>query len=145
MALAISYPVFKIVALVHNQRLKALMLLTIARLCFVLFGWARTVESWHKCLRCSPVFATDPQRQQLIDTIDSAIRRSASMLPSISRKERTLCCWFMLHSVGVKAKLLMGIRPLPFSAHCWCEVDERVLTDSAENCKAYTPIICYED
>jgi hypothetical protein len=142
-ALAISYPVFKIVTPVHNQRLKALMLLVIARLCFALFGWARTVGAWHKCLRRSPVFATDSQRQRLIDTIDNAIRRSARDLPSNSCKERALCCWFMLRSTGVPAKLVMGVRLRPFSAHCWCEVDERILTDSSENCKAYTPVICY--
>jgi hypothetical protein len=144
-ALAISYPVFKTVTPVHNQRLKAMMLLADARLCFALFGWARTMEAWHKCLRRSPVFAADSQQQQLIDTIDGVIRRSASKLPSISCKERALCCRFMLHSAGVKAKLLMGVRFGPFSAHCWCEVDDRILTDSAESCEAYTPIICYEN
>jgi hypothetical protein len=143
MALAISYPAFKIATPVHNQRLKAMMLLAVARLCFALFGWARTVEAWHKCLSRSPVLAADSQRQQLIDTIDNAIRRSASKLPSISCKERALCCWFMLHSAGVKAKLLMGVRFLPFSAHCWCEVDDRILTDSAESCKTYMPVMCY--
>jgi Transglutaminase-like superfamily/Coenzyme PQQ synthesis protein D (PqqD) len=145
MALAISYPVFKIVTPVRNQRLKAMMLLAVARLCFALFGWARTVNAWHKFLRRPHVSAADLEQQPLIAAIDDAIRLSANNLPSISCKERALCCWFMLRSAGVKAKLLMGVRFLPFSAHCWCEVDERILTDSAESCKAYTPIICYEE
>jgi hypothetical protein len=145
MAWAISYPVFKMVIPVQNQRLRVLVLLALARLGFALFGWARTVEAWHKGLGCSPVFTADSQRQQLIDTIGDAVRRSAGKLPSISCKERALCCWYMLRSAGVPARLVMGVRFPPFSAHCWCEVDARILTDSSESCAAYTPIICYGD
>jgi coenzyme PQQ synthesis protein D (PqqD)/transglutaminase superfamily protein len=114
MAVAISYPVFKIVTPIHNQRLRVFVLLALARLCFALFGWARTVAAWHKCLRCFPVLAADSPRQQVIDTIDDAVGRSADKLPSISCKERALCCWYMLRSAGVPAKLVMGVRFLPF-------------------------------
>jgi Transglutaminase-like superfamily/Coenzyme PQQ synthesis protein D (PqqD) len=143
-ALAISYPVLKIVARVRSQRLKALALLAAARLCFALAGWARTVETWQKCLKRPHGPAANSERERLIDIIDRAIRRSASNLPSISCKERALCCWLMLRSAGVPARLVMGVRVHPFSGHCWCEVDERILTDSPEHCKAYIPVICYD-
>jgi hypothetical protein len=143
-ALAISYPVLRIVAPVRNQRLKALALLAAARLCFALTGWARTVEAWQRCLKHPRGPAANSERVRLIDTIDSATRHSANDLPSIACKERALCCWFMLRSAGVPAKLVMGVRFLPLSGHCWCEVDERILTDSPERCKPYTPVICYD-
>jgi Transglutaminase-like superfamily/Coenzyme PQQ synthesis protein D (PqqD) len=143
-ALAISYPVLKIVAPVRNQRLKALALLAAARLCFALVGWARTVEAWQRCLKRPHGPPADSERERLIDTIDNSTRRSASDLPSIACKERAICCWFMLHSAGVPARLVMGMRFLPLSGHCWCEVDERILTDSPERCKLYTPVICYD-
>lgn len=143
-ALAISYPTLKIVAPVRSQRLKAWALLAAARLCFALAGWARTVEAWQRCLKRPHRPAADSDRERLIDTIDRATRHSASDLPLISCKERALCCWFMLRSAGVPARLVMGVRLLPFSGHCWCEVDERILTDSPERCKAYIPVICYD-
>jgi len=143
-ALAISYPILRVVAPVCNQRLKALALLAAARLCFALAGWARTVEAWQGCLKRPHGPAANSEREQLIDRIDSATRRSASELPSIACKERALCCWFMLNSAGIPARLVLGVRFLPFSGHCWCEVDERILTDSPECCKAYTPVICYD-
>ena len=143
-AFAISFPALKIMAPVRSQRMKALALLAAARLCFALTGWARTVEAWQKCLKRPDDHAANSEREQLIDTIDSATRRSASDLPSISCKERALCCWFMLRSAGVPARLVMGVRVLPLSGHCWCEVDERILTDSPEHCKAYTPVIYYD-
>jgi transglutaminase superfamily protein/coenzyme PQQ synthesis protein D (PqqD) len=143
-AITISYPALNILRLVRNQRLKALALLAVARLCFALAGWARTVDAWRKCVKPSHTSTANSEPEGIIDAIDSAIRRSANDLPSIGCKERALCCWFMLHSVGVPASLVMGVRSFPFSGHCWCEVDERIVTDSPENCKAYTPIICYD-
>ena len=143
-ALAISYPILRIVAPIRNQRLKALVLLATARLCFALAGWARTIEAWRKCLIQPHAPAANSERERLIGTIDSATSRSASELPSIACKERALCCWFMLHSAGVRARLVMGVRFPPLSGHCWCEVDERILTDSPEHCKAYAPVICYD-
>jgi hypothetical protein len=143
-AITISYPALRILGLVRNQRLKTLSLLALARLCFVLAGWARTVEAWRKCLRTSQVVAASSERERLIDTIDSEVRRSASDLPSVACKERALCCWFMLRSAGVPARLVLGVQFLPFSGHCWCEVDHRILTDLPESCNAYTPVICYD-
>jgi hypothetical protein len=143
-AITISYPALNILGLVRNQRLKALTLLTAARLCFALTGWARTVDAWRKCLGTSHILAANSEREAIIDTIDNATRPSANDLRSIACKERALCCWYMLHSSGVPAKLVMAVRFFPFSGHCWCEVDERILTDSPENCKAYTPVICYD-
>jgi hypothetical protein len=143
-ALTISYPVLKIIAPVGNPRLKALALLGVARLCFALAGWARTIEAWQKCLKRCRLSANSSEREAVIDTIDNATRRSAGNLPSIVCKERALCCWFMLHLAGVPAKLVMGVRFRPFSAHCWCEVEQRILTDSSEYCKTYTPVICYQ-
>jgi hypothetical protein len=143
-ALAVGYPALKIAAHVRNPRLKALALLAVARLSFTLTGWARTVDVWRRCLGTSHVPAPSSKRERLIETIDRATRRSAGELPLVACKERALCCWFMLRAVGVRARLVMGVKLSPFSGHCWCEVDERILTDSADRCKTYTPVICYD-
>jgi Transglutaminase-like superfamily/Coenzyme PQQ synthesis protein D (PqqD) len=141
----VSYPAVMIAALISSPRLKALVLLAFARLSFALAGWARTMEAWQKHM-VSPldVSSTAHERQQLVDTIESAIRFSAHAWRAISCKERALGCWFMLRSAGVPARLVMGVRLSPFAAHCWCEVDERVLTDAPDDSQAYTPMICYD-
>jgi len=143
-AIAISFPALRILGLLRNQRLKAGALLALARACFAVAGWARTVEAWQKCLKRPHDAVSNLEQEQLIDAIDGATRRSASALPSIACKERALCCWFMLHSAGVPVKLVMGVQFFPFSGHCWCEVGDRILTDFPERCKAYTPVISYE-
>jgi Transglutaminase-like superfamily/Coenzyme PQQ synthesis protein D (PqqD) len=143
-AVTVCYPGLWILGLVHHRRLKTLALLALARLSFELVGWARTVDAWRKYLRTHHVLATGPQRQRLIDTIGSEIRRSPSGVASIACKERALCCWFMLGSAGIPARLVMGVQLSPFAGHCWCEVDGRILTDSPESCKAYSPVICYD-
>jgi hypothetical protein len=143
-AISISFPTLKILRFVRDQRLKALALLVVARLCFLLAGWARTVDAWRKCLNISQVRALDPDRETLIDTIDSAIRDSANNLIWIACKERALCGWFMLRSAGVPATLVLGVRFSPFSGHCWCELGERILTDSPENCEGYMRVVRYD-
>ncbi len=143
-ALAISFPALRILGLLRNQQLKAAALLALARSCFALAGWARTVEAWRKCLRRVNAPISASEQEQLIGAIDGATRRSASKLPSIACKERALCCWFMLQSAGISAALVMGVKLFPFSGHCWCEVGTRILTDFPERCKAYTPVVRYE-
>jgi len=144
LALAISYPLLRIAVMLHHGRLKVMALLTLARLSFALAGWARTVEAWQKCLKGGHPPSNTIKREQLIDTIESATRRSAAGLPSIACKERALTCWFLLHSAGISARLVMGVRPAPFSSHCWCEVDDGIVADSPEQCHSYTPVICYD-
>jgi len=135
---AISYPALKLLGLIRNPHLKASALLIFARLCFSLAGWTRTIEAWKKCLpETSAVLTSGSEREQVIDTMENAARSSLSSLPAITGKERTLCCWFMLHCAGVPATLVMGVQFSPFSGHCWCEVDGRILTDSTPRCKAY--------
>jgi hypothetical protein len=144
-AALVSYPAVMIAALVGKPRLKALVLLAFARLSFALAGWARTIEAFQK-YAVSPFsnFDGPGDRQKVVDSIENAIRCSANALRAISCKERALGCWFMLRTAGVPARLVMGVRLSPFSAHCWCEVDERILLDTPDNCRGYTPIVCYD-
>jgi hypothetical protein len=144
-AITLSYPGLGLLRRVHNQRLKALALLTLARTSFRLAGWARTVGAWRKYVGSHHFLVAASQRERLIDAIDGAIRRSPKDVPSNACKERALCCWFMLRSVGIPAKLVMGVQFQPFSGHCWCEVDGKILSDSSENCKAYTRLVDYDD
>jgi hypothetical protein len=143
-ALGFSYPALMVVWLVPNLHLKATVLQAFARLSFALAGWARTVEAWQKRLNRFHVAVASPAPEGFIDATEDAIRRSASDRPSIACKERALSCWFTLQSAGIPAALVMGVQFSPFSGHCWCEVDGRIVADSAEQCKGYRPVIRYD-
>ena len=44
-------------------------------------------------------------------------------------------------SRGVPAKLVIGIRPDPFLAHCWVQHEDLVLNDDIDNVRTFTPIL----
>jgi hypothetical protein len=41
---------------------------------------------------------------------------------------------------GLRAHIVFGVTGDPFSAHCWVQVKDMVLSDTAGNVNAYTPI-----
>lgn len=42
---------------------------------------------------------------------------------------------------GARADLVFGVRLDPFSAHCWLQNSEWIISDPAENCAGFTPIL----
>ena len=41
---------------------------------------------------------------------------------------------------GLGAKLVFGVCPTPFSAHCWLQTPDRILNDSFDHVSRFTPI-----
>lgn len=41
----------------------------------------------------------------------------------------------------VRSQCVLGVKARPFAAHCWLECDGRVLNDSVERVRAFTPIL----
>lgn len=41
----------------------------------------------------------------------------------------------------VRSQCVFGVRARPFAAHCWLEFNNRVLNDSVERARAFTPIL----
>ncbi|MFN7110069.1 MAG: lasso peptide biosynthesis B2 protein [Brevundimonas sp.] len=44
---------------------------------------------------------------------------------------------------GVAVDWVFGVRTWPFSAHCWLQIDDRVIGDRLERVSAYTPIAAF--
>jgi Transglutaminase-like superfamily/Coenzyme PQQ synthesis protein D (PqqD) len=123
--------------------LQAAALLVLAYLCFALFGWARTVRCWQRCARR---FAPDRSRvdPSVLDAVDRAVRDLAASLPVPGAcKERALSCWTLAHWAGQPATLVVGLDLFPLAGHCWCECGTRTLSDDAERCALFTPILQY--
>lgn len=132
---------------------RAAALLTLARLSFFLFGWARTIAAWKRCLRQVDLQFSEEseeseepeeQEEETVKAIDEAVRKvAAKHVLRMACKERALCCWYMLRCMGVPADLVVGVNLFPLAGHCWCEVGPRMLSDYRDRCEAYTPVVRY--
>jgi hypothetical protein len=123
---------------------KAWVLLGLATVCLRLIGWARTVDLWREASgEVSPAMdaSGDPSRRDEIDhTVCKALAHSVF---SVDCKARALCCWAMLRSIGIPARLVVGFDLFPFLGHCWCESGSVVMADRAERCARFTPVVQY--
>lgn len=54
----------------------------------------------------------------------------------------SLAYFHMVRSLGMSAKLVMGVSAQPFSAHCWVQSGDTVLNDRLENIVPFQPIFC---
>jgi hypothetical protein len=136
-------PAFRLLGLVRpSERLTILALLVFARACTAVFGWGPTVAAWRAAIRPRGLLP-QPEQEAFIRRIDDAIRRIAAKVPSVDCKERALCCWYVLCSRAIAANLVVGVQLFPMAGHCWCQVGDRVLTDSPRRCAAFVPIVRY--
>lgn len=53
---------------------------------------------------------------------------------------RGLAMTHILFGLGIDARLIFGVK-LPFSAHCWVQVGDTVLTDPIDRVLGFTPIL----
>jgi hypothetical protein len=128
--------------LAASVTVKAWLLLALTRLCLCLFGWTRTMAAWQKYHGARAGSRVPDDRT--VTAIDEAIRQAAANhLFPVECKERALSCWALLRSAEVPAALVVGIKLYPLAGHCWCEVGSRILSDHADRCEEYTPVIRY--
>jgi hypothetical protein len=95
----------------------------------------RLVNSWTlRTQRSSPT--------ELPGRVCGAVEKAAVWYPRramcLQRSAVTTC---ILRCYGIQAKMVIGIRPLPFMAHAWVEVDGCVLNDWRGVAKFYSPLV----
>ncbi|OKH20210.1 hypothetical protein NIES593_19635 [Hydrococcus rivularis NIES-593] len=126
-------------------RTKAWILLTLGYISIALFGWATTVTVWQRYYRKVSELQSRQESEKTIKTIDEVVRAvTAKHFLNIGCKERALCCWDLIRSAGLPAKLVLGVDLFPLASHCWCEFGSQVLSDYEDRCERFTPILCYE-
>jgi hypothetical protein len=54
---------------------------------------------------------------------------------------RSLAFMALCHSCRVYPKLVIGVRTHPFAAHCWVQLGDRVLNDTIDNVRIFSPIM----
>jgi len=83
---------------------------------------------------------TRPARAQLLDAV-SIYRRARLFVPiKLSCHLDSLAMVHFLARRGLAANIVFGVTSDPFSAHCWVQTGDLVLSDSVGNANAYTPI-----
>jgi hypothetical protein len=142
----ISRVLLPILAAIHrgpfSRQAQAWALLALARIAFRAFGWTRTItaaQCFHQYHPRRP--STDLQPA----AIDRAVRQAAASFPvTVECKERAFACWSMARAAGFAARLVVGIETHPLAGHCWCEIGEQIVSDYADHCETFVPIIKYE-
>lgn len=57
---------------------------------------------------------------------------------------RALAVHLICVRYGIRPKLVFGVIPHPFAAHCWVQLGNRVLVGGFEHARLYTPILVLE-
>jgi len=98
----------------------------------------RLVSKWPMKLR---------KARSLVESIGQtciAVERACVWYPKkalcLQRSAVTTC---LLRSCGVGAKLVIGVRPMPFCAHAWVEVDGSVVNDFPTVTRFYQPVSAF--
>lgn len=67
-----------------------------------------------------------------------SVSAAAALLPWRSRcLEQSLALCFLLRRAGYDAAVRLGVRPYPFAAHAWVELDGIPLAESPEHLHAF--------
>ena len=97
---------------------------------FDLILWARSLKSLCSYVSTWPLWKRDRSDSEVAGRVCSAVERACVWYPKqalcLQRSAVTAC---LLRSFGVQAQMRIGVRPMPFLAHAWVEVDGVVVND----------------
>jgi hypothetical protein len=126
--------------------------LTILRalLGLVLFDLILSLSSFHtlcSCIRRCPMSRRAPEdkdKTPAMTEVCAAVDQACIWYP---RKavclQRSAVTTFLLRREGIPAHMVIGIHPLPFSAHAWVEADNEVINDFPAVRRFYQSLTSY--
>ena len=135
----------------HPNSYTVELLLTLSWLSFRLLGWSRTIalwQQWHRPSQAAVSSNPSPESEiaQKINNIDTMVREAAAsklFLPIVC-KERALVGYHLLRTFyGLPATLIVGSNCNPFQVHAWVEWEGKILTDDADRCQQFRPVVEY--
>jgi hypothetical protein len=105
--------------------------------CFSMKTMCRTVKSWR-------VRKSSREQIEIISEVCNAVQKACVWFPHkavcLQRSAVTSC---MLRSYGIDAKMVVGVRPMPFLAHAWTEVNDAVVNDRPQVKTFYQTLTIY--
>jgi hypothetical protein len=126
---------------IEKQRALPTSLLLTAYLELVRFGFClaggRFRPLRERVRKCSVAKgeASSEQTERVCSAIDLACIWYWKEVLCLQRSAATVC---LLRRYGAKANLIIGVQPMPFKAHAWAEVDDRVVNDKPYVREMYT-------
>lgn len=93
--------------------------------------------------------SNDRQPPRDLDSMLQAIAGASNAVSYLMRVQdrclvRALAVHFICMRYGIRSKLVFGVIPHPFAAHCWVQFGNKVLVGSFEHARLYTPILVLE-
>jgi hypothetical protein len=89
-----------------------------------------SLKSMCLCVRAWPVKRPKFGNSIIIGQVCSAVDRACVWYPKrtlcLQRSAVTAC---LLRTYGISARMMIGVRPMPFLAHAWVEADGSVIND----------------
>jgi len=112
---------------------------------FDLILFFSSLRSLCVCVRACPVSRQgSPPGPDTIGQLCSSVQRACVWYPKqalcLQRSAVTTC---LLRICGIASQMVVGVRPLPFLAHAWVEVDGSIVNDWAGVKKLYQPIAIF--
>ena len=106
--------------------------------------WRRPMREVLDSLAREP--AGTPRSVRNLDELVQRIASASIMVSFVLRATdrclvRALAVQSRCRRLGIKSKLVFGVRMRPFGAHCWVQFQEYVLVGDFEQVRLYTPIL----
>lgn len=110
---------------------------------FDLILWLSSLRVLCSCVKAWPLRGRKPN-SNLAGQMCSAVERASTWYPKqalcLQRSAVTTC---LLRSHGLAARMMIGLRPMPFLAHAWVEVEGAVVNDWRPVTKFYQTLVGY--
>lgn len=129
------------VRLAPTTRMRAALLLAAARISYALFGWRPTLEAWRRRIPRG-AGSLPGEAAATIAAIDTNVKSAATSHPlGVDCKERALASWALARRAGIAARLVIGVELYPLTGHCWCEVEEQIVSDLPDFCRRHIRVL----
>jgi hypothetical protein len=118
---------------------RCFLALLVVKLALVVAGTRRIVRVMN-----ARAAAPTPHHAASRSDIERLARRitiAAALFPGRARcLEQSLVLWAMLRRSGIDARLRLGVRPHPFEAHAWVELDGQAILEDPEKVARFIPL-----
>jgi hypothetical protein len=103
-----------------------------------------SLKSMCSCVRLWPVKQARFASSSAIGQVCDAVQRACVWYPKrtlcLQRSAVTTC---LLRTYGISARMMIGVRPMPFLAHAWVEADGSVINDWPHVKKFYCSLLSH--
>lgn len=118
---------------------RCFLALLVVKLALVVAGTRRIVRVMNARAGAPPPHLTASPSD--IERLAHRITLAAAFFPGRARcLEQSLVLWTMLRRSGIDARLRLGVRPHPFEAHAWVELDGQAILEDPEKVARFIPL-----